>query len=334
MKAGAENKNLVDHELRAIGLLIARARRILLVAHVAPDGDAIGSLLGFGALLNTQGKELTLACEDPVPDLYAWLPGSGRVVQRASGAYDLVVSLDCSDPRRMGQLFQEEMAPVPLLNIDHHVTNTGFGTVNWVDPSSVATAQMILHLSDAMGWELTKPVAVCLLTGLVTDSQAFRTPNVDAAALRAALRLMEAGASLAEVTRRALLQRPLASIRLWGQAIHRLQLQDGVLWTEVTRAMREHWALDEDGYPGLSNFLSGVREASVVVVFTERDNGTVDVGMRSVPGYDVAQVAVELGGGGHPQAAGCTVEGSLTEVRDRVLEKVRRSLKDRIEVDS
>ena len=328
------------HDVPLVHESILRAKRILLVTHVAPDGDAIGSMLGLGWLLRAQGKELIMTCEDPVPEVYRWLPGSRQVVQLAPGLeqHDLVISLDCSDRRRMGRVFGpgqcygEESVTVPLINIDHHVTNTRFGTVNWVDPSSVATAQMVLGLADAacrdgqVGWEVTESVAICLLTGIVTDTRSFRTPNVDAGALRAAIRLMEAGAVLSDITRRALEQRPLASIRLWGQAIGQLQLRDGVLWTEVTPSMRHRWALGEDGDSGLTNFLSGVREAEVVIVFTEQDNGSVDVGMRAAPGYDVAQVALDLGGGGHPQAAGCSLEGDLADVRERVLDEVRRSM--------
>lgn len=317
-------KNSADKQ--RIEELIAGARRILLITHVAPDGDAIGSLLGLGIMLRALGKELTLACEDPVPEIYAYLPGSEKVVRQTGGSHDLVVSLDCSDRRRMGRVFDETSMTVPLINIDHHVTNTEFGTVNWVDPTSVATTQMILNLADALGWQITQPVALCLLTGLVTDTRSFRTSNVDIDAMRAALRLMELGAPLREVTRRALDQRPLASVRLWGQAIEGLHLEDGILWTEVTHAMRQQWSLGEDGDSGLTNFLSGVREAQVVVVFTERGNDTVDVGLRAMPGLDVAQVALRLGGGGHPRAAGCTLEGSLAGAREQVLAEIRLSL--------
>jgi phosphoesterase RecJ-like protein len=318
---------VMDRNLRnRVQELVHGARRILMVTHVAPDGDAIGSLLGLGWLLRAQGKEVTLACEDPVPEIYGWLPGSAGVVRQAIGQYDLVVSLDCSDERRMGNVFHDGLSGIPLLNIDHHVTNTMFGTVNWVDPASVATTQILLSLAETFGWQVGEPVAVCLLNGLVTDTRSFRTYNMDAAAMRAALRLMEAGASLNEITRRVLDQRPLASVRLWGQAIDRLRLEDDVLWTEVTREMRQCWALGENGDSGLANFLSGVRESKVVVVFTERDNGTIDVGMRSGPVYDVAQVAYRLGGGGHPQAAGCTLEGDLESVKRWVLAELWRSL--------
>jgi phosphoesterase RecJ-like protein len=317
----------MDQNLRdRILPLIRAAQRILLVTHVAPDGDAIGSLLGMGWLLREEGKEPALACEDHVPDIYAWLPGSADIVQQGSGHYDLVISLDCSDERRMGKVFEARWTALPLLNIDHHVTNTHFGTVNWVDPSYAAASQMIVDLIDWMGCQISPATATCLLNGLVTDTRCFRTHNVDAAVMHAAQRLMEEGAPLYEIARRALEQHSVASLRLWAHAIDRLQLQGDVLWTEVTYEMRRTLALPEDGASGLANFLTAAREPKVIVVFTERDNRTIDVGLRSVPGIDVADVAYRLGGGGHPQAAGCTLEGDLPGVRERVLAEVRRSL--------
>ncbi len=311
---------------RRIVELLKPATRILLITHVAPDGDAIGALLGMGWLLSDRGKAVTLACADPVPERYGWLPGRREIVRQASGAYDLLIALDCSDERRMGSVFGEHLRGLPLINIDHHVTNTCFGTVNWVDPASVSTTQMILELAEALEWTLDPNVATCLLTGLVTDTQSFRTSNVDATALRAALHLMEAGAPLREISARTLGQRSLASMRVWGEAIGRLHLDGDILWTEITREMLERWSVSGDGVTGLTNLLSSVREGRVVIVFSELDNGTVDVGLRSVPGWDVAQVALRLGGGGHPQAAGCTLEGDLEQVRTRVLAEVRSSL--------
>ncbi|MCL7451650.1 MAG: bifunctional oligoribonuclease/PAP phosphatase NrnA [Anaerolineae bacterium] len=314
----------------AISAEIEQAQRVLLVTHVGPDGDAIGSLLGLGALLEAQGKEVTLACEDPVPESYRFLPGSDAVVQATGGRYDLLVSLDCSDQRRMGDVVPENLAGLPLINIDHHLTNSRFGTINWVDASAVATTQMVLALAEALGWRVTRQVAICLLNGLVTDTRSFRTSNVDLAAMRAVLRLMEAGASLPEIARQALEQRPLASVRLWADAVEDLRLEDGILWTSVTLDMRQRHGMSENDFSGLANSLSGIREASAVVVFTEREDGLVDVGMRASPGLNVAGAALRLGGGGHPQAAGCTLEGDLRQVQDRVLAEVRRSLSERV----
>ena len=185
---------------------------------------------------------------------------------------------------------------------------------------------LVLYLAQALGWQVTQPVAECLLAGIVTDTRSFRTSNVDAATLRAALQLVEAGASLSQVARQSLDQQPLARVRLFADAVSSLHLEDGILWTRVTRAMRQRWAVSDNGTSGLSNSLAGVREAQVVVVFTERDNGAIDVGFRAAPGYDVSRIAAGLGGGGHPLAAGCTLSGDLEQVQDHVLDQVRRSM--------
>lgn len=318
--------------IERIRALISAARHVQIVTHVDPDGDAIGSLLGLGWLLRAQGKEALLTCEDPVPANCAWLPGSESIAPAARFAgipHDLAISLDCSDVQRTGQLWGGTAGPppIPLVNIDHHITNTLFGSVNLVEPACVATAQLVLVLADALGWDLDQYAALCLLTGIVTDTRGLRTSNVDAAVLRAALRLTEAGASLAEITRRTLDQRPLSVVRLWGEAIECLRLEEGILWTEVTGEMLERWSPAEDGMTGLSNFLAGVQEACVIAVLVERNGGeTVDVGLRAAPGYDVSGVALRLGGGGHPQASGCTLKGDLRRVREQVLDELRHSL--------
>jgi phosphoesterase RecJ-like protein len=311
--------------LQAIDERLRAAQHILVVTHVGPDGDAIGSLLGLGGLLAEQGKAATLACEDVVPEAYRFLPGSEQIVRQAGVRPDLVVSLDCSDRGRLGARFAA-LEAVPLVNIDHHVTNTLFGAINWVDPSRAATAQMVLELAEALAWPIRPPVADCLLCGLVTDTRSFRTANVDGETIGAAQRLIAAGASLPRVARQALDLRSLASVRLWGEAVNALQLRDGILWTQVTRAMRQRWAVVDRDTSGLSNFLSGVREARIVAVFAELDDGQVDVSLRAEPGLDVAQVALRLGGGGHPLAAGLTLPGDLDEVQGRVLAELRASL--------
>lgn len=318
--------NAKASRIQRIRELLRPARRVLIVTHVAPDGDAIGTLLGLGRMLSEQGKLVTLACADPVPERYAFLPGCRDIEREASGSYDSVIAVDCSDEQRMGSVYSDGLRGLPLLNIDHHVTNTRFGLVNWVDPASVSTTQMVLALAEALEWNVDQQVATCLLAGLVTDTQSFRTSNVGAEALQSALRLVEAGASLSEISRRALNERPLASVRVWGEAIDRLHLDGDILWTEVTRDMQERWSIAGDGITGLTNLLSSVREGKVVIVFAEQKDRIVDVGLRSAPGWDVAQVALRLGGGGHPQAAGCTLEGNLEQVRERVLTEVKRSL--------
>jgi phosphoesterase RecJ-like protein len=317
----------------AIQRFIHDARRVMVITHIGPDGDAIGSLLGLGWALRWLGKEYTLACADPVPRRFTYLPGSKAIVARPEpilspaevDRYDLVISLDCADLGRLGTAYDESLAGLPLVNIDHHVTNTHFGTVNWVDTEVASAAEMVLSLVESMGVPLNPEIALCLLNGIVTDTRGFRIPNTPLRTMRAVLKLMEAGAQLPEITAHVFNLRPFSDICLWAKALQGLQLDGRIIWSQITQAMRQECASSEQGDAGLVSFLGTADEADVAIVFIERDDGQVKVEMRSVPGVDVSTVAVALGGGGHPQASGCTLDGDLNEVREKVLTAVKKA---------
>jgi len=298
-----------------------------LVTHVAPDGDAVGSLLGLGWVLWALDKEPVLACQDPLPRRFDFLPGFDEVTDRPSGHFDLLVSLDCSDPGRMGQIgAYPGVRGAPLLNIDHHLTNLEFGVANLVDVGAVSTTQVLYRFIRALGVPLDGRIATCLLTGLVTDTRGFRTSNVTADVLRVAVELMEAGAPLAVITRNGLDRRPLGALRLWGAAFSRMEVDDGVVWVGLPLAVQQAIGHDGCGDAGLANMLIGVEGMHVAVVFTEQEDGQVEVGFRAVPGFDVAGIALALGGGGHTLASGCLVPGPLEEAQQRVLTMLREDL--------
>jgi phosphoesterase RecJ-like protein len=301
---------------------LQQAERPMLICHFSPDGDALGAMLGLVIALQKLGKHTDAICQDPVPSAYQHLHGADQVISQPSGKYDLVVSLDCSDERRMGTPYQSlssQGKDIPIVNIDHHITNLNFGELNWVDPGAVATAEMVLELVKVMGVPLDADLATCLLTGIVTDTRGFRTANTSSKVMAAVTRLMEAGANLAEITNRAFSRRPLAAVRLWSHALSETFLEGRVLWGVVTRGMRIQSNYKTNGDAGLVSFLGDVNEADIAVVFTERDDREIDVGIRANPGLDMSQVALSLGGGGHPQAAGCTLRITLQEAVDTVL---------------
>lgn len=308
--------------------LIRRTRRILVIAHVTPDGDCIGSLLALGQALRALGKQVVLACADPVPQQYDFLPGQAAITSDPVGEFQLLISLDSSDISRMGSIYRPAaFAHVPLINIDHHATNVRFGSVNWVDTSAASTAEMVYELIGELRVPLTPDVALALLTGVVTDTRCFRTSTTTARTMAVATRLMEAGASLNLITEQVLNRRPLAVIHLWAEALNTLRLRERVIWAEITLAMRERAGIEEnDAAGGLASFLATAHEADVAAVFNEKPDGKVEVGFRSVPGVDVSGVAFQLGGGGHPQASGCTLNGTLEDARERVLAALDVSL--------
>lgn len=307
--------------------LIAQARRVYVVTHADPDGDAIGSLLGLGWALDSLGKHVTLACADGVPSPFRFLPGREKVVTAGPAGHDLVIGLDASDPSRYGDAYHPESYPdIPLLVIDHHVTNEGFGAVSLVDPEAAATAEMLFELIQALGVSLDARIATCLLAGLLTDTQGFRTANTTARSMGVAMCLMEAGANLTELTRQLFGTRSLSSLCVLGCALTEMRLDGRIIWSEISQAtLRECQATSGDA-SGVVNVLGSTREADVAVVFREQSDGSVDVGMRAAPGINLAPVATRLGGGGHPQAAGCVLPGPLPAAREQVLQELRHSL--------
>lgn len=312
---------------------IEQAQHPFLICHFSPDGDALGSMLGLSLALQKMGKCPVLACEDPVPPAYLFLTGAEHVVAAPSDGqdYDLIVSLDCSDVRRMGlpyQYLSGRETPIPLINIDHHVTNIYFGKLNWVDPHAVATSEIMLELIDLLEVSLDAEMATCLLTGIVTDTRGFRTSNTSPKVMRAVTLLMEAGANLVDITDQVFSHRPLAALHLWGQALPQTQLDGRILWSAITSEMRQQSRYEQDGDAGLVSFLGDVNEADIAVVFSERYNGEIDVSMRANAGWDVSKVALSLGGGGHPQAAGCTLDVTLNKAIDTVLPILQAAWKE------
>ncbi len=316
------NSNAPDPLERAVRL-IRSARSPLLACHLAPDGDAIGSTTALAQGLRYLGSRPMLFCPDPIPSRYDFLPLAMTFSTQVTAPFDLVISLDCSDLYRLRDLPQHPgFSDAPLLNIDHHVTNTDFGSVNLVITDVSSTAEIVHRLLNALNVPLDVALATSLLTGVVTDTRGFRTPNVTPTVMETALRLMQAGASLPMIIQHTLERRDVATIYLWRQALSTVQLQNRVIWASISQDMRRQARYEENGDAGLVSFLISADEADVAAVFSEQEDGGVEVGMRAKPDYDVSQVAFQLGGGGHKLAAGCSIPGSLEEAQRRVLERL------------
>lgn len=304
---------------------------ILCVSHVNPDGDAYGSLLGMGWILHHLGKQVELAMHDPLLKDFQHLPGAQQIMNAdaVSDDYDLIIFLDASSQDRAGSVYREnEQRGIPVAVIDHHVTNTYFGDINWVRPDCAATCQMLVYLADELQAPLTGPLAECLLTGIVTDTLCFRTSNTTAEVLEAAMRLIRGGADLATITQRTLNQRPLGVLKLWGMVLAQMQFEEGVIWATIScEQLKAAGDLSSDGQ--LSSTLITVLEADISATFTEKidekGHSAVECSFRAKPGFNVASVALALGGGGHPAASGCTLPGTLAEVTAKVVPALKQA---------
>jgi phosphoesterase RecJ-like protein len=305
-----------------IGLvdLIRQSTHILLVSHINADGDAYGSLLGMTAILRSLGKKVVPAMHDPVLPEFEFLSAAAdvRSPRQVGADYDLIVALDASSIDRLGDVYHEgKHAGIPLAVIDHHTTNTYFGTVNWVEAGCAATCQMVFYLAGALGVALTPPLAECLLTGIVTDTLCFRTSNTTPPVLETAMHLQEAGADLAAIVQRTLNRMPFSTLKLWAFVLQDVHLEEGVLWAAVRRDQ-----ISAAGQPNdeskLNTVFSTIIEADLSAVFTEKigksGRSAVECSFRAKPGFSVGELALSFGGGGHPQASGCTIEGELAHV--------------------
>jgi phosphoesterase RecJ-like protein len=306
------------------------SRRPLVIAHLSPDGDAIGSLLALGGILYRLGKDPVLVCQDPVPTNLQFLPHYDRIMTTPVDEVDVVVALDSSDPSRLGEVYQQgRYGRLPLVVIDHHVTNTFFGTVHWVEPSACATAELVYYLGELLlapyngpDW-MANELATYILTGIVTDTRGFRTNSTNARVMELVARLVAAGAPLTTITEQVLESRTFDLIRLWGRVLQTVRLDDGVISVINTQALRR----DLGGLvrpESLVSFLLGAQEAYIAAVFTELPDGQVECSFRARPGHDVSRLALELGGGGHALAAGCTVKGDIEAVRRTLVERLQR----------
>jgi phosphoesterase RecJ-like protein len=310
--------------IHAASRKLQAAEKILIVSHIRPDGDAIGSVLGLGLSLQFIGKQVQMVLPDSVPQSFRHLPGVDQLKQKPDGEFDLICVVDCSDLQRTGNALNGYSQPD--WNIDHHITNLYFARFNMVDHKAVATAEILAELMLAIDLPLPPIVASALLTGLITDTIGFRTSNVQPNSLRLAASLMEMGADLADLYRRSLVMRSFEAMRFWGAGLSSLEREGRMVWATLTMADRK-----AAGYPGrddadLVTVLASIEDADIALIFVEQPNGHVKVSWRAQPGFDVSQIALQFGGGGHPPASGADIAGELAEVQANVLEATRALL--------
>jgi phosphoesterase RecJ-like protein len=302
-------------------------QRAVLLGHVHPDADAVGTLLALGVVLRERGWAVLCGGPHPAPEVLSFLPGveGYQRLERIEGAWDVAILTDCPNPARTeGLLDEARRAGARIVNIDHHHDNRQYGHVNWVDPGAAATAELVYWLLVALGVSPSPAVATNLYTAIHVDTGSFRYSNVTADTFRVAAALVEAGADPAWVAGRLYERRSPESLRLLAATLARIQVSgDGrVAWLSLPAGtVPEAFVEAED----LVTYPRSIASVRVACLLRERD-GVVKVSLRSKGDVDVSRIAAKFGGGGHPNAAGCTVAGSLDEVTQQVLASVGAAL--------
>lgn len=298
-------------------------RNVLLVAHVAPDADALGSALGVGLALRQLGHEVSVSFgDDPfvLPRLLEFLPGQDLLCPAGEvGRPEVVVSFDVSSQDRLGVLSQVYGAAGTRVAVDHHASYTGFGQVSIVDVGAPATAVLALELVDRLGAELTEEIATPLYAGLLTDTGAFKYAGTTPATHAVAGRLLGAGIAHDVIARRLYDDEPFAALQVLGAALTRARVcPDGagaggaLVHTSIAREQRA--GLPLDSLERVIDVLRCTTEAEVAAVLKQDDVGQWRVSMRSKGAVDVSAISSRLGGGGHRYAAGYTGVGTADQV--------------------
>jgi phosphoesterase RecJ-like protein len=304
---------------------IEQRRHFLVTSHARPDGDAIGSTLALAQILRKMGKSAQVVLGDSVPVIYKPLPMAETIVHasQVNGDCDAAIILECDSIQRTRLQGLENCF---LINIDHHASSKPFAHVNWIDPSAVATAELVFRLAQAARVKLTPEIATCLYTAVLTDTGAFCYAPTNACTFELAKYLVEHGADPGKIAQNVYFSSPTSKMRLLGAALSRLERDGAVTWMSVTRRdMERCGALDED-CEGLVNYALGIAGVEVAVFFREVAKERIRVSIRSKGAVNVAEIAEKFGGGGHECAGGFSTAGPVQAAAERVLAELRGKL--------
>lgn len=317
--------------MNEIAEILKREDRFLVVSHINPDGDAIGSLLGMYLALKEMGKEVRALSADPLPDTYDFLPGKKSVLQQLEASNfspRWILALDTATEARISGDIAALRDRAKLINIDHHPTNPAYGDLNFIESQATSTAEIVYRLLTAAGYQLSADVGKCLYTGLVTDTGCFRFSGVNSRTLRIAAELLEPGLDSYDVTRHLFEEHPLARMKLEGIMLDRLEiLLDGKLLLSTLQA--EDFDRVGAAFSDSENMVNRLRESRGVeagILITSMADGVFRVSFRSKGRLDVAAVASLLGGGGHRNAAGLRTTLPLQELKEKLVSAVARAL--------
>ncbi len=304
---------------------IRERQSFLVTAHARPDGDAVGSMLGCALLLEQLGKQVDLALRDRVPIIYRTLPGAERIrcTPAIDRSYDAVLLLECDGIERTRLRGLEGQY---LLNIDHHVSGREFAQINWIHPPASAVGELVYCLAQSLNATVTPEIATCLYTALLSDTGAFCYSGTRAQTFALAQALVERGADPAQIARDVYFSNPQSKMRLLGAALATLQLEGKIAWLWVTHGDMVRCGAVEEDCEGIVNYAIGIAGVEVAVFLRELPDHRLRLSLRSKGGFNVASVAEDLGGGGHANASGCTLEGPLFAAIDAILRELRQRL--------
>ncbi|MDP8235458.1 MAG: DHH family phosphoesterase [Candidatus Erginobacter occultus] len=311
--------------------------RFLITSHLRPDGDAIGSQLALAGILEELGKEVVIENQAPIPENFSFLPGAEKISPFGEIPFhpEVAVVLDCPRPGRVGVVEKHLSAVGRLVNIDHHVSNSGYGDVSWVEPGSSSVGEMIYHLLAPLGVKLTRPIALAIYVAILTDMGKFQymvTPESGARVFRLVAELVDTGLVPYEIYKKVYNLYSVAPLKFLGEALASLEFAAGgqIAFFRVDREMLARYGDGSDVTENLISYPRDIISTRVALLFTELPGGGVKVSFRSKEPeiIDVNRIASRFGGGGHPAAAGAELPQNLDRAVLLVLAAVEEYLEN------
>lgn len=326
--AGVPPRSLSPTQADPIAAIIEVLRageRFLVCSHAQPDGDAIGSMLAFGILLEHMGKRADLVTADRIPAHYRRLPGIEAIhtMQRVHGPYDAVILLECDSLERTKLRGLEAFYQI---NIDHHLSGQEFANLNWIDREAVSAGEMVYRLARAVGATLTREMAQYLYITVLTDTGGFCYGAVRESTFAWARDLVHAGADPVAIAQDIYFSAPASKFRLLGAALSRLTQEGRLAWLWVNNEDVFNSQATEEDSEGIVNYALGVEGVEAAVFLRELPEGRIRLSLRSKGAVNVAAIAAGLGGGGHENAAGCTLDGPLQRALDEIVDQLRNAV--------
>jgi len=316
----------MDFSLQQTATLIQNSNVIVLTAHVQPDGDCLGSMIALHHYLLALGKDVRMVLDDDIPALYKFLPGQEMINKPAAKVLnaDLLIVLDASDVERIGHV--KEHVNAPILNIDHHLSNTKFADYWYINTHSAATGEIILQLLTLLDAKITADMATCLYTAIATDCGFFRYANTSVQTMRFAADLMEYGAN-PHIISEYMETKSFDSLLTLGKVLETLELHYHGKIATITILPNTLSSLDStEGFINYPRIIDGVE---IAIMFKVMNDGMIRISFRSKT-VDVSKLALSFGGGGHARAAGCAIMGVIEDVTTEVLHTAIKHLSEKI----
>ena len=316
-----------DKQIDAIRDAILQRQRFVITSHARPDGDAIGSQLAMAFALRQLGKSVRLVGRDPAPPQFQTFPGIRdiEVSPKVDGQFDAAIVMECGDLSRTGV---EGFEKYFVINVDHHPGNTMFGALNWFDVGAAACGEMLFDLIEALGVTLTREIATHIYLTILTDTGGFHFSHITPRTFEICRRSAEAGADPEAIARAVYDNSTMGRLRLMGGVLHNLEFESGgrAALAHLSLALLEETGATNEDADGLINIPLTVKEIQAAAFFKEVGPDNYRTSLRSKGDVDVNSVATKFGGGGHKNAAGCTIEAAYPEVRRKIADELSRVL--------